>query len=35
MLAKSRLNGIETLMPQALIDLDIRYGESETIVNEK
>ena len=35
MLAKSKLNSIETLMPQALIDLDIRHEEFKTIVNEK
>ena len=35
MLAKSKLNGIETLMFQALIDLDISHEEFKTIVNEK
>ena len=35
MLAKSKLNSIETLMPQALIDLEISYEEFKTIVNEK
>ena len=35
MLAKSKLNSIETLMPQALIDLDISHEECKTIVNEK
>ena len=35
MLAKSKLNSIETLMPQALIDLDIGHEEFKTIVNEK
>ena len=35
MLAKSKLNSIESLMPQALIDLDISYEEFKTIVNEK
>ena len=35
MLAKSKLNSIETLMSQALIDLDIIHGEFKTIVNEK
>ena len=35
MLAKSKLNSIETLMPQALIDLDIRHEEFKTILNEK
>ena len=33
-LAKSKLNSIETLMSQALIDLDINYEEFKTIVNE-
>ena len=35
MLAKSKLNSIETLMPQALIDLDMSHEEFKTIVNEK
>ena len=35
MLAKSKLNIIKTLMPQALIDLDINHEEFKTIVNEK
>ena len=35
MLAKSKLNSIETLMSQALIDLDIIHEEFKTIVNEK
>ena len=35
MLAKSKLNIIETLMCQALIDLKITYEEFKTIVNEK
>ena len=35
MVAKSKLNSIETLMSQALIDLDISHEEFETIVNEK
>ena len=34
-LAKSKLNRIETLMPQALIDLDINHEEFKTIVNVK
>ena len=34
-LAKSKLNSIETLMSEALIDLDISHEESKTIVNEK
>ena len=35
MLAKSKLNSIENLMSQALIDLDINHEEFKTIVNEK
>ena len=35
MLAKNKLNRIETLMSQALIDLDISHEEFKTIVNEK
>ena len=35
MLAKSKLNSIETLMSQGLIDLDISHEEFKTIVNEK
>ena len=35
MLAKSKLNSIETLMSQALIDLDISHEEFKTIVNDK
>ena len=35
MLAKSKLNSIETLMSQALIDLDISHEEFKTIVSEK
>ena len=35
MLAKSKLNSIETLMSQALIDLYISQEEFKTIVNEK
>ena len=35
MLAKSQLNSIETLMSQALIDLDISHEEFKTIFNEK
>ena len=35
MLAKIKLNSIETLMSQALIDLDISHGEFKTIVNKK
>ena len=35
MLAKSKLNSIETLMSQALIDMDISHEEFVTILNEK
>ena len=35
MLAKSKLNSIETLIPQALIDLDISHEEFKTTVDEK
>ena len=35
MLAKSKLNNIETLMSQSLIDLDISHDEFKTIANEK
>ena len=35
MLAKSKLNSIETLMSQALRDLDISHEKFKTIVNEK
>ena len=35
MLAKSKLNSIESLMSQALIDLDISHEEFKTIVNVK
>ena len=35
MLPKSNLNSIETLISQALIDLDISYEEFKTIVKEK
>ena len=35
MLGKSKLNSLETLMSQALIDLDISHEEFKTIVNEK
>ena len=35
MLAKSKLNSIETLMSQALIDLDISHEEFITILKEK
>ena len=33
--AKSKLNSIETLMSQALIDLDKSHEEFKAIVNEK
>ena len=35
MLAKSKLNSIETLMSQTLIDLEISHEEFKAIVNEK
>ena len=35
MFAKSKLNSIETLMSQALIDLEISHKEFKTIANEK
>ena len=35
MLAKSKLNSIETLISQALIDLEISHEEFTTMVNEK
>ena len=35
MLAKSKLNGIETLILQALIDMDISHEEFNTILKEK
>ena len=35
MLATSKLNSIETLMSQALIDIEISHEEFKTIVNEK
>ena len=35
MLAKSKLNSIETLILQALIDLEISHEEFKTIVNEE
>ena len=35
MLAKSRLNSIETLISQALIDLDISHEEFIRILKEK
>ena len=35
MLAKSKLNSIETLMSQALINLEISHEKFKTIVNER
>ena len=35
MLAKTKLNSIETLISQALIDLEISYAEYKTMINEK
>ena len=35
MLAKSKLNSIETLISQALIDIDISHKEFVTILKEK
>ena len=35
MLAKGKLNSIETLICQALVDLEISHEEFKTIVNEK
>ena len=35
MLAKSKLNSIETLISQALIDMDTSYEEFVTILKEK
>ena len=35
MLGKSKLNSIETLISQALIDLEISHEEFTTIVEEK
>ena len=35
MLAKSKLNSIETLISQALIDMDISHEEFITILTEK
>ena len=35
MLAKSKLNSIDTLISQALIDIDISHEESITILKEK
>ena len=35
MLAKNKLNSIDTLISQALIDMDISHEEFITILNEK
>ena len=35
MLGKSKLNSIETLISQTLIDLEISHEEFKTVVNEK
>ena len=35
MLAKSKLNSTETLISQALIDMEISHGEFITILKEK
>ena len=35
MLAKSKLNSVETLLSQALIDMEISREEFVTILNEK
>ena len=35
MLAKSKLNTVETLISKALIDMDISHGEFITVLNEK
>ena len=35
MLAKNKLNGIETLISQALIDMEISHEEFITILKEK
>ena len=35
MLVKSKLNSIETLISQALIDIDISHDEFVTILKEK
>ena len=35
MLAKSKLNSIETLISQGLIDMEISHEEFITILNEK
>ena len=35
MLTKSKLNGIEKLIPQELIDLKISHEEYKSIINEE
>ena len=35
MLAKSKLNSIETLISQALIDMDVSHEEFITVLKEK
>ena len=35
MLAKGKLNSIETLISQALIDLEISHAEYKTTINEE
>ena len=35
MFDKSKLNSIETLIPQALIDMDISHEEFVTVLKEK
>ena len=35
MLAKSKLNGVETLISQALVDMEISHEEFITILNER
>ena len=35
MLAKSKLNSIETLISQALIDMEISHEEFTTVLKEK
>ena len=35
MLAKTKLNSVETLISQALIDMEISHEEFVTILNEK
>ena len=35
MLAKSKLNSIKTLLPQALIDMEINHEQFITILKEK